>query len=45
MKYLIPKNQRGKIISALLTRITPKVTKQLPKLIKSTTKYAVTKQV
>ena len=45
MKRLIPKHQRGKIISALLTRITPKVTKQLPKLIKSTPKYAVTKQV
>lgn len=45
MKRLIPKHQRGKIISALLTRITPKVTKQLPKLIKSTPTYAVTKQV
>ena len=45
MKRLIPKHQSGKIINALLTRITPKVAKQLPKLIKSTPKSAITKTV
>jgi len=45
MKHLIPKNQRGKIIGEIINRITPKVAKELPKLIKSTPKSAVTKQV